>query len=456
VTPVTDPQDNTVGELELIVEEALGPGVDVEVPSGRGYARAARVRSGVLWLGVDRASIPGTDDGAGRTLPALLATPASTFPGCRATAVVRGGFHGPRDRLVVAALPGATLPPMDLLRVVGRVDPSAAWQDAGATLAAVDDARRRFREREAHQRIVGGRAWRPPEGLPLEALRGATAHSRAELRLDRLPPRFLRGLEGLLDDDERLLVAVERPPTLGGVFIRRGGPERRAALLLLTDRQLAWLVDHTDPDRYLMDWGVDVDLVALERVSSVRLEHRAADIVLGVETRGQGFEARLPVELEDEVTLVARLIERFAHPDGTHLVRRYPVAPISYRVDPAGLFGQAEAAAAAHAKAEREAGPLLAFLFSPRREGQRHEASLGVAAGALVAQQRRLECLPLEHMASLRVELSPLFCGLRIAAEGGGTYIRFPGPLQADLAALVRVARRRWASHPAPSSDAAS
>lgn len=299
-----------------------------------------------------------------------------------------------------------------------------------------------YRERSSHARLTGGKAWRTPDGLPPEAARWNTPYSRAEYRLDRLPPRFLRGLEGLLDDDERLLYAIERrPDPEAGLLERLRRPiDRRSALLALTDRQALWLVDHADPGRYLMDWGVDVELIPVERLDGPVIE---------------ALVGHFPPELVDEVSVARGLLGRFvaaAAGPGLAVRRRYPTAPSSADPDLAGRFGQAAEAAALERRLEREVGTLLAFLYSPRRPGQAWAggAALGSAAVAL-AHGERVTCLPLSEVRLVRLVLSPLVGRLELRAvkgrrRAGRLDLPYPAPFASAGTAFVRSLRRCWAN----------
>jgi hypothetical protein len=199
----------------------------------------------------------------------LVALPASSFAGARIDAELVGGFSDPSGLVLVARLAGASLPIDAALRTVGRISPDAAWIDARHASERAAAARRAFRERRGRGRIVGGLAWRPPEGMSHESLRSGGVYSKAERSLDRLPPRFLRGLEGMLDPDERLHYSIERPwQTDAGLLTRvRGGRDHRSGLLLLTDRQILWFIDHSNPNSYLFDWGVDLDMMPVEQLT---------------------------------------------------------------------------------------------------------------------------------------------------------------------------------------------
>lgn len=439
--------DSTIGAVPVVpveVEQALGPGVDFELEGGRPLGR--RIRPSRIWLGFDRAALSDSDDGLGRRVPVLVGLPASTFAGARLEVELTGGWLTGTGPVLVAALPGASRPDPVLARIAAAVGAPAAWLDAGAAAREAQRARQRHRERRSHARIVGGRAWSATGVLSPEIARFVTPHSAAEYRLARLPPRYLRGLDGLLDDGERMLYWIERPALIDAGLISRirGGLDRRAAVLALTDRQLLWVVDHVQPDRYLSDWGVDVEVVPIERITEVSSAALPGKIAFAVATGGEARTYELPIELEAEVRVMHDLVARFAQaPDGRTLRRRYALEPIAFDVDTAARFGQ-EAEAAALLAAASEQGEPLAFLFSPRRPGQRHPAAIALRAGeVLLAQRGNVRAVDLASVSSLRLTLSPLVGHL---SAGSAVALAYPAPLMDRGAAFARLARRALAN----------
>ena len=324
------------GDLVTVeIEHALGPGVEFE-SDGRFGLIGRRSRSYGVWLGFDRGAVVDSDDGRGRRVPVVVGVPGSTFGGARLTVRLTGGWRtAGAGTVLCAATPGLTPPPLALGRVAAGVGDEGAWIDCVTAEQVARDARRRYRERRSHARISGGRAWSGGLDLPPEAARYATAHSRAEYDLRRLPPRFVRGLQGLLDDDERILYWIERPVEREAGLVRRlrGALDRRAAVLLLSDRQVLWLIDHAQPDQYGSDWGLDVESIPVERVLEVADAEVPEACELSVATPSGVREFRLPQELGDEVAVMRRLIEKFTPghagslPRRTYPVERDPVRP---------------------------------------------------------------------------------------------------------------------------------
>lgn len=429
--------------LVVEVEQVLGPGVDFErdgrlVPVGR------RARSGGAWLGFDRAAIVDSDDGRGRRLPIVVALPTSTYVGARLEVEIDGGWRSDQGPILLGRLANGPAPVPVLARIAGHVDNGAAWLDRDAAQREARLGRQRYRERASHARITSGRAWQALGALPPELARFATPHSAAEYSLARLPPRFLRGLEGLLDDDERVLYWVERPllTDLGLLRRLRGRIDRRAALLTLTDRQLLWIVDHAQPDQYLMDWGVDAELVPLERLVDVRCGERDDQVRLAIATAAGERTFDLPIELADEVRVMRDLLARFTPAAAGRLPRRhYALEAIAFDLEPGARFGQAAEAQALH-DAAAERGAVLAFLFSPRRPGQRDPAALVLREIEIELACGDTQRTRLTDVIAISLTLSPLVGKLSVTREVALTY---PAPLIDRGAAFTRLARRALA-----------
>jgi hypothetical protein len=433
------------------IEEATGPGLEVTL--GRGSRpRAKAVRDG-LWLGADRGALFDSDDGRGRRLAVLVALPSSTFPGLQVETEIVGGFRAEEFVSLVGRVPGAELPIEAFLRVLARAGAEARWIDAREARAAARAARHVYRVRRGEGRILGGRAWRPAEGTTLEDLRFTTSHSGAEYRLDRVPPRFLRALEGLLDDDERILYWVARPGLgAAGLLDRLRGSrvDRRAAMLLLSDRQLLWLVDHAEPDRTLIDWGADVDLVPVEAIRDLTLELAGPLAVLRVATNGGRLTARLPAELGEEAEVMRRLLVRFVpDPQVRVPLRRYELAELPFDTEPASRFGQGDEARAALETLSRRHGDAVAFLFSPRRSGQRQTSACLVTHQRIILVDGDTEhVVDPATLGTVRLVLSPLVGRLILSVPGAEHRLTYPAPFDEAATGLVRRLRRLWANAP--------
>lgn len=429
------------------VEQALGPGLDFE-RDVHGRLIARRARAGGPWFGVDRAALCESDDGSGRAVPVLVAVPVSTYAGARIEAVLVGGWREGGRATLVAAVEGVSVPVRPVLAAVARVGPGAAWIEADEAERIARAAQLRHRERRSHARIVGGRAWDAPAGTPIELARFTTPHSAAEYRLSRLPPRFVRGLQDLLDDEERLLYSIERPAILeAGLIDRIRGLDRRAALLALTDRQLLWIVDHVQPDQYLSDWGVDVELIPVERLLGTEAAEVDGQVDLAIMTTAGERRYRLPAELRPEIEVLRALVARFTPVPGSSRPRRiYELERIPFDEETAARFGQAREARELLADALADPD-VLAVAYNPRRPGVAERAALCIRRDAIELLQRRGTVrVRLADVAALSITLSPLIARVEVIGSGPRIEVSFPGPFADRVAALLRLARRALAN----------
>ena len=429
------------------VVEALGPGLELEPDQRPGGLVAARARAGGLWLGFDRGALVDSDDGSGRSVPVLIAVPGSTWPGCRIDAELIGALAAGGRTVLVARISGIPEPLPAVARVVAQM-PDGAWLDAATAAGIAAAARREHRRRQAVDRIVGGRAWEASGATP-EAARFTTPHSLAEYSLGRLPLRFVRGLRDLLDPDERILYSVERPGMPATGFRGRvSRPDRRSALLVLTDRQVAWLVDHADPDRYLSDWGIDAETIPIELVTGVQVVESGRWCRLVVATdRGQ-TEARLPAELSAEVAVAARLIARFIPAADVRLPRRrYLVEHREVEWSRLEAFGGGPVV---RGLTEQLGDGVVAWLLGPSRQGHPDAEACALTRNsiAFLTTRRRHE-VPLRAVHAFRVALSPLVGRFEVVGSQVLGAMTFPAPFGDLAGTFVRSAGRLAATVPA-------
>jgi hypothetical protein len=443
--------ETAVETLVVEVEQALGPGVDFE-RGGDGRLLGARARSGGVWLGFDRASLLESDDGLGRRLPVVVAVPASTWAGSRLSIVLTGGWQTERGPTLLGVVPGAPQAVPDLARIAAGLDGRAGSLDREAARTVAGEAYQRYRERRNRARITGGRAWYGINSLPPAVARSGTPHSAAEYSLKRLPDRFLRGLQGLLDDEERILYWVERPMATDVSLLDRfrARLDRRAALLVLTDRQVLWIVDHANPNRYLEDWGIDVEVIPNERLIEARCSRRDGVVELEAVTPAGARGLRLPEELGEEVEVMRRLVARFTPAEaGRQPMRTYALEPIAFDAEAAARFGQE--ADARHLNAEAaQSGEVLAFLFSPRRPGHRTPSALVLRSTAVELLGTRPRRVALADVVAIDITLSPLVGRISMGRSISMTY---PAPLFDRGAAFARLTRRALAGTRMPFPD---
>lgn len=429
---------------ELVeVTEPLGPGLDVEI-GAEGSPVVVRARPGVAFPGFDRGFLVDSDDGSGRSVRAVVALPASSHRGCRIAVRWQGVVRDDRGPILVGDIEAGPAAAAQALRAlvaggaaeVGRADEAARLVHA---------ARLRFRERRAGRRIVGGRAWELPDA-GIERARFTTAHALPSYALSRLPPRYVRALELLLDPGERVLYAVERPFDSASGGWRRGRADRRAAILVLTDRQVAWVVDHADPDRFLSDWGVDATCVPVERLRRATATVAGRWATVRLETDAGCSEHRLPAELAAEVRVFAELAARFTPGAAGLLPRRtYPDPDNEVEWSRMDAFGET---AGVRELAAAVSDLPLAVLPSPARPGHRR-TSLWVLDrdGVAVTGRGDVERVALTDVHAVTLVFSPLEGRAEILGRRQ-LQLDVPAPYADVAAAFARALRRRLASTP--------
>ncbi len=434
------------------IEEAAGPGLELAVDRARPGPVVTGVRQGGSFLGMDRGAVFETDTGAGSPLPAVVALPASSAAGCWVEAEPCDLLTDGDRAVIVATLPGHPLPSPPLVRVAARM-PEGTFGGRATALGAIDRANEQFRRRRAAGRRPARPAWLPVD-VETRQVVGASIASAAERDLTRLPQRFVRGLTGLLDPDERILASIERPPEApGGLLSWRRARDRRAALLLLTDREVLWLVDHVPPGRYLLDWGVDAELLPIERLRDLRLrfdrnDRRPSGLVVRTDAGEAAFP--LPPDLEPEARSMAEVMARFI-PNGHDraVLRRYTVKPAGFDPEPAQRFGQGDEAAARVAALVTIAGeqPLAAF-YAPRRERVKRSVAAIVTTNEILLDAGSDPVrVNLQALRVMSLALSPLIGRIELhGASGRPQGLTYPAPLSEGATAFIRACRRAWAN----------
>lgn len=424
------------------IDEPAGPGLDLRLDRGQPGPVIVGARRSGTWNGADRGSVADTDGGDGSPLRALVALPSSSSAGVRLEAVLVGAFifEGAAP-IIVAALPGQPVPSDLSLRATGRLPIRARYVDAAAAARLVRQARAMYRRRRAAGRRTARPVWLPPDELVADIAR----YSTAEERLRRLPPRFVRGLRDLLDVDERLLASVERRPEEAvGLLDWRPGRERRSALLVLTDRQLLWLVDHLPPDRYLFDWGVDAELLPLESLLTATISgERTPALVLG--TAGGQTELPMAEDLAPELDGVLAHLARFL--PGPALRRRYLLESLELDTGRLEPFKQADEAEQRIAALCRAVPDAVATFFAPRRAHEKQSVAVVLTPDELALEaDGRIRRLRLRCMRSVALALSPLVGRVELRGADGDAKFSYPAPLATSATAFIRQLRRAWAN----------
>lgn len=296
---------------------------------------------------VDRGIVPNTLTDLGEPLPVVLLVTHHLFPGVRvvsrplalldsedtslewivAVPAVDPSFDGRRD---VGDLTDAERQTIEALHPGTRL----RWQPASAAIACVRTARERaaWARAEAAKGHFFGRSWQADRLVG--SGRVSDVHTPAERNLRALPFRFQRYVADCLFPDERILLFVTRPPMAAAAsglsFLRlRRLPE---GLLIVTDRQVLWMVDALPPDATMVHWGYIAQVGALERLSAVAVDHREGHLCLTVTlTARYGSEAveiAFPNDRRSLVIDAVKLLERFIpHPPTRAVQRIYRITP---------------------------------------------------------------------------------------------------------------------------------
>jgi hypothetical protein len=282
----------------------------------------------------------GTD---GAPLQALVFTGLPTFPGCVVRARVEGALEGrtpdgARHALVFGAAEGG-LPQAreELFRAAlgagahllgWRPSTKVKWLDVDDASRLLADGRNDYAWQRARERTVRyGAAWKAQPGeRGRDGSLYAEPHTWAERMVASLPSRFREYVADELLDDERILAFVDRPPfrppgPRWGVLLRRQLPE---GLLIVTDRQILFMVDAIPPGATMVHWGYIARTTAVERISAANVRTDPGRAVLEVAVQAlsgvEHFSVAFPPAHGDALREVHSVLARFSAPG--HAVRR--------------------------------------------------------------------------------------------------------------------------------------
>ncbi len=153
--------------------------------------------------------------------------------------------------------------------------------------------------------------------------------------------------------------------------------------------------------------------------------------------------------MEAEVRVFESLASSFLPERNRGRLRRvYATEAVEFVEETAERFRQLDEARALQEAARREAGELLAFVYSPRREGQRQPLGLWLSPDEVGVVGPRPERLSLSELRSVGMVLSPLIARVTLRGASRTLTFTYPAPLAVHGAALVRLLRRLWANGP--------
>ncbi len=421
------------------VEEPRGRGVDLAWEPGRGIVIAG-TRDTASWLGLDRGSAEGTDAGDGSRLAAVVSLGASSSAGAWVQASVEGGLLHDGRLVVVLRGPGGGPPVAAIARVAAGTTPDARWLDARSTEREVRRSRERYRRRRSADRRVDQPAWLP-KGMGTGHVEPGV-HSSSERALATLQTRFVRGLQELLDDDERLLAWAGRDEVAAS-SMPWGRKGTKAAVLVLTDRQVLWLVDHLQAGPVMTDWGVDGQLMPVEAIRAAELQPDGA-LRVAVADGWTVLGSQVP---DASLHAVYEPLRMFVE-GGAALRRHYRVDPRPFDCERLRPYGQSEEAEQRVRRVAAGTGEsMLAAFYAPRRERVPTATVLLLTTSAVhVDDEVAPRAVGLAQLTDLRVTLSPLVGRIDLAAGPSSASVSFPWPLGDEATAFIRALRRAWAN----------
>lgn len=347
--------DRRRNTADLVIHKARGAYNDyvyderLKLVRLRGVVRAAEsiFEVGEVW------GARGTD---GAPLQALVFTALPTFPGCVVRARVEGVLEGrtpdgARHALVFSAAEGGLQQAREELfraalgagaHLLGwRPSTKVKWLDVDDASRLLAEGRHDYAWQRARERAVRyGAAWKAQPGVRgRDGSLYAEPHTWAERMVASLPSRFRKYVEDELLDDERILAFVERPPfrppgPRWGVLLRRRLPE---GLLIVTDRQILFMVDAIPPGATMVHWGYVARTTAVERISAAKLKTDDDRAVLEVAVQAQSgvehFSIAFPPAHGDALREVQSVLAKFSAP-GQAVRRLYAEEDDGRRTEP--------------------------------------------------------------------------------------------------------------------------
>jgi hypothetical protein len=168
---------------------------------------------------------------------------------------------------------------------------------------------------------------------------------------------------------------------------------------------------------------------------------------LVLQTPAGRHHVALPVEMEADVRAFESLASSFLPERNQRRMRRiYTTEAVDFVEETAERFHQLDDARALQEAARREAGDLLAFVYSPRREGQAHALGLWLSPSEVGVIGPKPDRLAIGELRSVGVVLSPLVARISLRGTQRTLTFTYPAPLATHGAKLVRLLRRLWAN----------
>jgi inorganic pyrophosphatase len=345
-------EERSVGEytFDILVEHPAGDCNRYVHDEHARNLRLAEVLHPAERFPADRGIVPETLTSDGEPLAVVLLVTQPNFPGARVQARPLALLEPDDDASAIIVAVPTVDPYFATYRDLGDLVPqkrqaiaalfaatSLNWQDASKAVEYV----RAGRERAAWARIEAtkgrylGRAWQAERLARSDS--SSDVHTAAEHDLRALPFRFQCYVADCLFPDERILLFVTRPSiSVASSGLSFWRPRRlQEGILVVTDRQVLWMVDALPPDATLVQWGYVAQVGAIERLESVVVdqasEHGCINLTFAARGGVEVIRVEFPHDRHSLLVEVAKLLERFIPSPPTRAVRRI------YRLEPGAL-----------------------------------------------------------------------------------------------------------------------
>lgn len=354
------------------------------------------------------------------------------------------------------------------------------WHDVWRAEKMVSDALRVARLKDASARGAAAppSAWQislsEVTASPLVEdawARETEACTAAERSLRKLPYRFQSYIQDCLLPDERVLLWVYRPSMTaasgGWRFLSR--KQLNDGFLLVTDQQVALLVDALPPDASMVHWGYVARCSALERLCYVEMVHLGDRVRLTLGFRASGgvepFIIDFPTEMAKYVEESAKVLQRFVPVVGDTRLQRLPGDIVTEGFDneeredvlPEEFIAQLHSTLSGDEE-------VLAMAFVPASTSRDRRAILIALTCNDVVLVREFDRTtramkyPIGEISSVELRKCLTGCSFGLTLPGGDgvkrARVEFESPVSAQFVKVLRIVRQLLANPVAQTSRA--
>jgi inorganic pyrophosphatase len=425
--------------MRFVVELAAGPGNRYRGDRDSGAVVLNGLDFDIPRRPLEQGHLMDTRGSDGLPLRALVAVRIPTFAGCLVPVHPVGMALSPDGKApVVIAVPAVDQSlaairevgdlPETVRQAIDEVVPGATIAPAAAaedTIRAAREAHRRAALEAAHGRRSVP-AWKvADERAPLIDGREAQPHTFAEQAVPKLPARFQEYIARALLPEERILMFIHRPATEAGGGFRLRRTKLREGIMVLTDRQVLFMIDSLEPGSLLVHWGYIARVSAVERIAGVQVRtgpHLVGlDVTFAAARGAETVSFELPASLKDAAEDAADLLRAFVPRTGTRALRRRYARALPRELPSLAEY-QGEAEVPAWAEALLPDERLLAWAQAPLSGGPSPQLVVGERRVALTGGRRQtggVEFIAVDDITSLEMTLSLIGSGLEIAVGDG-------------------------------------